>query len=76
MEGRETLAALEVDAAPLVSGLVPTNVVDAEHLDASNVTIPGRIVEGGQAKLLSRYVGAAQASHVLYPRTRYVEREA
>lgn len=53
MECRETFATLQVDAAPLVSGLVPTNIVDTKHLDASNVAIPGGVVKSGQAKLLS-----------------------
>ena len=36
-----------------MSDLVPTNIVDAKYLDASNMTVPGRIVESGQAELLS-----------------------
>ena len=68
MECRETFATLQVDAAPLVSGPIPTNIVDAEHLDASNVAIPGGIVESRQSKFLSdRY---SKHHTCLYSRTR------
>lgn len=51
-QGRETLAAFDVDAAPLKPGLVATYVVDAQHFHAPDVTVPCRIVESRQSILL------------------------
>lgn len=67
MECRETSATLQVDAALLVSVLVATNIVDAEYLDASNVTVPGSIMESGQAKLLP-----SGGCHMIYSATREI----